>query len=195
MMAAFGVGDRVAEHRGSLLVVALAAWAIATAACSGGQSPTPAPEVEATPPAANEAANETTPERAVRPSKVPAAGGIAILASGVVTVPAATSFETAGFHETYEIETMVPSELGPALGLRLVISLHDVSRPNQRCDREHPLSGCSTVDWSDLEGRPHVPAGGVFDNRVTLSLVSGEHDFFLSESGALKPTADAFSPG
>lgn len=90
---------------------------------------------------------------------------------------------------------MVPADLGPTVGLRLVLALQDLSRADQQCDREHPLSGCATVDWSDSEGRPNVPAGGVFDNRVTLSLGAGERDFFLSESGTLLPAADAFRPG
>ena len=70
---------------------------------------------------------------------------------------------------------------------RLVLALRDVSRPDQRCDREHPLSGCATVDWSDF--------GGVCDKRHTVSLGAGVRNFFLSESGSLMLVADAFSPG
>jgi hypothetical protein len=117
------------------------------------------------------------------------------LASGVLDLPAATSFQSPGFHAVFEIAGTVPSDIGPTSGLRLVVSLRDVSRPEQQCSSQHPLSGCGTVDWSDGEGRPGVPPGGVLENRLTVALASGERTLFLSESGTLLPEADPFSPG
>ena len=113
----------------------------------------------------------------------------------MLELPAATSFESPGFHAVFEIAGTVPSDIGSTRGLRLVVSLRDVSRPEQQCDSAHPLSGCGTVDWSDAEGRPKVPPGGVLENRLTVALASGERVLFLSESGTLLPEADPFSPG
>ncbi len=159
-----------------LIVVVVAA--LAAAGCGGGQSPDPTPDARV---------NDETQARDPTPSDSSGLSSAVVLAQGVLTVPAATSFDTAGFHERYELALAVPADLGSTVGSRLVLALRDVSRPDQRCDREHPLSGCATVDWSDF--------GGAFDNRLTLSLGAGERNFFLSESGSLMLVADAFSPG
>ena len=110
-------------------------------------------------------------------------------------LPAAGSFNDRGFHEALTATHELPPDLRLPPGARLVLSLRDVGRPSQQCGREHPLSGCATVDWSDATGRPHVPASGVFDSHVTLALAGGSRLFFLSESGALADAPDAFSPG
>ncbi|MCZ6706803.1 MAG: hypothetical protein O7A71_02495 [Chloroflexi bacterium] len=159
-----------------LIVIVVAAFA--ATGCGGGRSPAPATDARV---------NNETQARDPAVSDSSGLSSAVVLAQGVLTVPAATSFDTAGFHERYELALAVPADLGSTLGSRLVLALRDVSRPDQRCDREHPLSGCATVDWSDF--------GGVFDNRLTLSLGAGERDFFLSESGSLMLVADAFSPG
>jgi len=90
---------------------------------------------------------------------------------------------------------ILPSNLGPMTGLRLVLKLWDAGRPERTCNREHPLSGCATVDWSDATGRPKVPLGGMFNNSITFQLATGVHSYFLSESGALNDKPDAFKPG
>ena len=161
-----------------LPLIAVVVAALAAAGCGGGQSPAPTPDARV---------NDETQGRDPTPSDSSGLSSVVVLAQGVLTVPAATSFDTPGFHETYELVLAVPADIGSTLGSRLVLALRDVSRPDQRCDREHPLSGCATVDWSDF--------GGVFDNRLTLSLGAGERNFFLSESGSLMLVADAFSPG
>ena len=51
------------------------------------------------------------------------------------------------------------------------------------------------MDWSDAPSRPNVPAGGVFENSFKLEFVTGEHRFFLSESGDLNDKPDTFDPG
>ena len=79
--------------------------------------------------------------------------------------------------------------------MRIVVSLWDAGRPDQACSNDHPLSGCATVDWSDAEGRPNVPAGGVFDNSLELQLSDGARTFYLSERGLLAEEADVYDPG
>jgi hypothetical protein len=76
----------------------------------------------------------------------------------------------------------------------LSVRLVDIGRPDQKCDREHPLSGCATVDWSDFEDRPGVPTGGVFDNHLNLVSASGPLQLFLSETDGLAETPDSYSP-
>jgi len=117
------------------------------------------------------------------------------LAGGEFNLPAANAFGEPGFHTAFTLTARVPDDLGTTAGAQIVVSLRDASRPQQTCNAHHPLSGCATVDWSDFEGRPNVPAGGVFDNRLTLQLESGERSFFLSQTGVLADVPDAFSPG
>ena len=85
--------------------------------------------------------------------------------------------------------------LGLLLFAALVLRLRDVERPDRQCDSDHPLSGCITVDWSDFEGRPGVPPGGVFDNHLTIQLASGPRTFYLSETGSLANEPDSHAPG
>lgn len=118
-----------------------------------------------------------------------------VLAAGTFELPAALAFGDPGFHEVLTATHTVPSDLGTTSGLRLVIALRDQSRPDVACGSEHPLSGCATVDWSDDPDRPNVPAGGVFDNSITLRLTEGPRTFFLSESGGLAGAPDPFVPG
>ena len=116
------------------------------------------------------------------------------LAAGELHLPAAGSFGEPGFHEVLTAAPDLPLVLGPTAGLRLVLRLRDAGRPGQTCSRDHPLSGCATVDWSDSASRPGVPPGGVFGNTLTLRLASGERTFFLSESGSLNDGPDPFMP-
>lgn len=148
---------------------ALLALALTATACSsaGGQDP----ETTASPPTTD----ATT------------------LAAGEVSVPAAEAFGEPGFHEVIEISAAIPA--GIPAGSTLTVRLRDAARPTQTCASEHPLSGCVTIDWSDFEDRPAVPAGGVFDNHLVVPLGSGSTTFFLSESGVLAPQPDAYSPG
>lgn len=117
-----------------------------------------------------------------------------IIAAGVFSLAAADSFESEGFHQLIELDTVVAGGYTVPAGASLVLVLRDASRPAQTCDRQHPLSGCATVDWSDFEGRPGVPPGGVFDNRIVIRRASGERTLFLSESGVLAAAPDAYSP-
>jgi len=118
-----------------------------------------------------------------------------ILASGEFELVAANAFGEPGFHEPFHFTHSLPADLGSTAGLRLVVLLQEVTRPEQTCSSQHPLSGCATVDWSDAEGRPKVPPGGVFDNSLAVELRSGERTFFLSELGVLADAPDAFDPG
>ena len=132
-------------------------------------------------------------EREQRPTSPPA--GATTLAEGVFRLAAASSFDDPGFHVVVTASGRVRRE-GAARGKqRLVLSLRDAARPEQICTREHPLSGCATVDWSDSEDRPHVPAVGVFDNRLTLALASGARTFYLREGGGLSAAPGPYRPG
>ena len=114
------------------------------------------------------------------------------LARGTFTLPAAGSFDDPGFHHVVTVTARVPAAVK---GRRLVLLLRDWGRPTQTCASEHPLSGCATVDWADFPERPHVPAGGVFRNALTVQLSTGPRTFFLSRTGALAPRPDSYSPG
>ena len=118
-----------------------------------------------------------------------------VLLAGEFRLPAAGSFGSPGFHEVLQATVALPDGFSASAGARLIVSLQDASRPAQACSRDHPLSGCATVDWSDSDGRPGVPPGGVFDNRLTLRTAAGEQSFFLSAAGALAATPDRFEPG
>jgi len=117
------------------------------------------------------------------------------IAAGEFDLPAANAFGEPGFHETVQLIHSVPSSLEPSAGMRIVVTLWDAGRPDQACSSDHPLSGCATVDWSDAEGRPNVPAGGVFENSLELPLSDGARTFYLSERGLLADEADVYDPG
>ena len=155
----------------------LIAAIVALAAACGSPAtatPTSTSQVEATPAAQNEEV---------------------VLASGQFALPAAGEFGQRGFHEILETRAQLPSDLGILAGSRLVLRLRDRSRPAITCDSPHPLSGCATVDWSDFPGRPGVPGGGAFENRITISLADGASTFYLSESGQLMETPEPYSLG
>ncbi len=165
---------------------------LVVAACSSGDGTvtgteaTVPPSIATTPPPAPATTVAATP---------PPTTSLAtpILASGTFVVPAAAGFGDPGFHEVVEVVATAPESLGQ--GDVLTVRLFDADRPSQTCDSEHPLSGCVTVDWSDSEQRPNVPAGGVFDNSLTVELASGVRTFYMSESLALADVPDPFDPG
>ncbi|HKF17226.1 MAG TPA: hypothetical protein VKF14_08580 [Candidatus Dormibacteraeota bacterium] len=138
----------------------------------------------------------STPANAPAASPAPSASASGlVLAAGTFRLPAASAFGEPGFHEAVTIRTSVPVALAPAAGRTVVLRLHDSSRPGQSCSEDHPLSGCATVDWSDSSDRPRVPAGGVFDNSLTLPLAGGPANLFLRADGALATRPEAFDPG
>ncbi len=118
-----------------------------------------------------------------------------VLAAGTFRLPAASAFGEPGFHEPVTIRANVPVAPAPAAGRTFVVALRESSRPGQSCREDHPLSGCATVDWSDSPGRPKVPAGGVFDNSLTLPLAGGPGTLFLRADGTLNTRPEAFDPG
>ena len=155
-------------------------------------TPTSAPAPSLAPATAGPflATSQATPQ-----ATTPSIGSGIELSSGELSLPAAGAFGEAGFHEVLTASTRLPDGIGVTSGLRLVLALWDTTRPTQSCDSQHPLSGCATVDWSDAVGRPKVPAGGVFDNRIVFSGGSGERVFFVSASGRLNDGPDRFQPG
>ena len=179
--------NQLASCRTSLLSGVLAV-ALLALACGGDN--TPADDPTETGPATPTARNETN-----TPGEPTAVGSSLMLAAGTFQLPAAESFGEAGFHEPIIVTDVISEDLGSTAGATLSVVLRDVSRPQQDCSSQHPLSGCATVDWSDDEDRPKVPPGGVLDNRLSLSLGSASRDLFLSESGNLATSPDAFQPG
>lgn len=125
----------------------------------------------------------------------PQEAGPHILATGKFDLPAASAFGDPGFHEELTASHAMTDNPKSSAGQRLVVRLWDARRSGVSCSREHPLSGCATVDWSDSPGRPNVPTSGVFENSVTLLLSSGKRTFYLSESGDLTDSPDRYDPG
>ncbi len=161
----------------SLLTVAIS---LVAAACGSGDS-----AISSSSSITSAAPSTTAPGSVV--------AGDAVLLSGSIEIPAANGFDDPGFHKAILLTGTVP-EAAAGLTGELVVRLRDVGRPNQTCDRDHPLSGCATVDWSDFEDRPEVPRGGVFDNHLSLVSTSGTIDLFLSENRGLATTPDEYTP-
>ena len=115
-----------------------------------------------------------------------------MIAGGSFSLPAAQAFGEPGFHQVVTATRRLPARLQ---GVRIVLTLRDVSRPRQRCASEHPLSGCATVDWSDDPSRPKVPAGGVFRNELTVRTRAGALTLFLHPDGTLSRRPERYRPG
>lgn len=150
---------------------------------------------EATDSAADPVTRATSPSGVATPGPATAGDRTLVLATGLLTLPAANSFGDRGFHEVLTATHQLPADIALPEEARLVVTLRDATRPDQRCTRQHPLSGCATVDWSDADGRPGVPTGGVFNNHVTVRLTQGSRTLFLSESNSLSDAPDPFRPG
>jgi hypothetical protein len=161
------------------ILIAATVIFLIVAACSAESNPPPSPSTSST----------TAPAATNDVPDPPAA----VLLAGTVEIPGAGAFEDPGFHEVVILSGVLP-DAASGLSGQLTVSLMDVGRPEQTCDRDHPLSGCVTVDWSDFEGRPGVPGGGVFDNHLNLVSASGPVEFFLSETNGLASTPDSYSP-
>ena len=114
---------------------------------------------------------------------------------GEFRIPAAAGFGDPGFNDVLVAAHDLPADVDQTGGLRLVLRLWDATRTEQKCSREHPLSGCVTVDWSDFEGRPNVPTGGVFVNGIVVQLESGPHTLYQTEEGELVDEPNEYAPG
>jgi len=166
----------------AVIVLVLAGLALNVACAGSSQQATVGPLPEA---------SQTVAATRVQPAD---RNGERLLLSGSFSLPAAGAFGEPGFHQILTASGILPQQLGPTEGGRLLLRLWDSGRPGLACSRDHPLSGCATVDWSDTPSRPKVPPSGVFDNSLTLHLASGEHTFFLSEEGRLNEVPNAFDP-
>ncbi len=196
-----GTSDRKTHVSRSAPALAFAVLLAVAASCSqpdAAPAPAPADRTAQPQPAAASAAPVPTAVVALTPQSeapVTVEANVRKLAAGELLLPAAASFGAPGFHQVLTDSQTIPEDIAAAAGRRLVLTLRDLGRPEQRCSREHPLSGCATVDWSDFEGRPGVPPGGVFEHRLILQLASGEQSFFLSDSGSLNEAPDRYKPG
>ena len=179
----------------STVVVACSQTADGPNSLSRSQAPSPVPSLVPVPAATAVVSVQAPPPTARSPIPTATGGGIQRLASGEFLLPAADAFGAPGFHEVLIDVQTLPDDLSVASGDRLILRLRDLGRPDQSCSRDHPLSGCATVDWSDFDGRAKVPPGGVFEHSLTLRLASGDRSFFLSESGSLNDASDSYKPG
>ncbi len=145
----------------------------------------------------DEAASSRADDAAPVTGAVPQAqtSGRVTLSAGELNLVAAVAFGDPGFHEVVALTADMPTDLGDTAGFKIVLKLWDAGRSEQTCSREHPLSGCATVDWSDAIGRPKVPDSGVFENSIALELESGTRTFYLGDAGTLKDAPDPFKPG
>ena len=118
-----------------------------------------------------------------------------VLTSDIIELPAAASFDDAGFHAPVLIQTRIPTDAPAQAGGRIVLVRRDDGRPRQTCGSQHPLSVCATLDWSDFPDRPGVSPSGMLENRLRLPVVAGTLDLSLSETGALTGEPDPSAPG
>ena len=183
-MASRGLPFRIA----ALPIVA--ATLIVAAACGSGDAPQDVPPTPTATPV-----SVSTPTLQPAPAEVRQNSSPQSLAQGEFRIPAAAGFGDPGFHAALVATHDLPADVDQTGGLRLVLRLWDAARPGQTCSREHPLSGCATVDWSDFEGRPNVPTGGVFDNRIVVQLESGPLTLYLTEDGELVDEPNQYDPG
>ncbi len=125
-----------------------------------------------------------------------APGAEQVLVRGSVKIPSVVGIKDApGFHDVFETSATLPSALAATKGATLIVRFRDLTRPTMTCSYEHPLSGCVTLDWSDFPERPKVPAGGAFEQRVSLPTSTGGLDLFLSQNQTLQPQGDPYEPG
>lgn len=136
----------------------------------------------------------TAPPPGGPPPPPPPPGAAVELASGSFTLTAATNPGEPGNHEVLRADHVLTAVAAGTANQRLVLELEDVSRPLLACGNDEPESGCATVDWSADPAEPQVPGSGVFDNRVSIELVSGVRDFYLSRTRQLAEVPDVADP-
>ena len=118
-----------------------------------------------------------------------------VLASGEISLPAATAPGEAGDHEPFTVDQALRTDLDGSSGARLVVTLRDLSRPGILCDDDDPQrSECAAIDWSDDPAEPRVPPDGVFLNRLTVELATGDRDYYLSRDFRLADVPDLIDP-
>ena len=172
------------------MAVALATAALIVGATCGGEdaserAPTATPATSLPPAASSIAATATelpTQGAATSPALVRS------LPARELRLPTAAAFGQPGFREVFVDTHALPPKVDTTAGVRLVLRLWDVGRTQETCSLYHPLSGCATVDWSDFEGRPGVPPGGVFENSLPSSW-RRDHTHSFSPSNAHSTTS------
>lgn len=82
---------------------------------------------------------------------VPVATEAQVLASGTFDLAFSGGPGSATFNSALTRMHGMPLDLPPTAGAHLVVSLRDLSRPEQVCDPDDPsgglFDGCATVDW------------------------------------------------
>lgn len=101
------------------------------------------------------------------------------IASGTFEVPQFTTTSDPNYHTVRTFRGQLPAGLSETAGRRLTIELFDVNNPDLSCDFQHPLGGCTTIDWDDFQSAANVPPSGYFDNSFTATFGGVERRLFL----------------
>ncbi len=101
------------------------------------------------------------------------------LTSGTFEVPQFSRTSDATYHTARAASGTLPATLPDTVGRQLVIELFDVDNPTVRCTFDHPLGGCTTIDWDDFQESANVPPSGYFDNSFTTTMAGTERKLFL----------------
>lgn len=122
---------------------------------------------------------------------LPAVAQVQVLASGQVDLPHTTTGPgSPEFNFPVTRMHTLPLGLGSTAGARLVVSLRDISQPDQLCDPNDPsgglFDGCATIDWP-FPGRRGI-------NLVELELSTGIETFHLRMNDELSDTPEPDGP-
>ncbi len=107
------------------------------------------------------------------------------IVSGSFEVPQFRSTSDPNYHTFRSITGQLPADLPDTAGRQLTIVLFDIDNPDLSCEIQHPLEGCTTIDWDDFQGVPNVPLSGYFDNSFTTRMGGEETKLFLRQDLSL----------
>ncbi len=100
-----------------------------------------------------------------------------VLGAGELMLPFAPALAGPGFHERFDVRVPAPGSSSPSAGARLVVRLSDASRPSVECDRQHPLSGCATLDYPE--------PNALLRNFVEVETTAGRRTYHFADSQLL----------
>lgn len=117
-----------------------------------------------------------------------------VLATGRLSLPAATTIGSSGYHEAFAITHRLSADIVATAGQLLELELRDLTRPAQLCTSSEPEDGCAAIDWSDDPRQPGVPADGRFVNRMIVQLTTGPRELHLTRGQQLSEVPDLVDP-
>ncbi|MCH9647009.1 MAG: hypothetical protein K0U98_02155 [Deltaproteobacteria bacterium] len=113
-----------------------------------------------------------------------------VLASGTYDLQFSTGPGSPTFNSALTRMHTLPGDLGATAGARLVVSLIDLSRPDQDCDPDDPsggiFEGCAVVDWP-FPGRRGI-------NLIEAQLTTGFETFHLRMGDVLSDEPEPSGP-